>query len=379
MAGTVTLLSSTYACEWIIDSGASHHITPCKELLDKLRSLEKQQDMSKLTKELLCKVIFFPNFGVFQGLYNGKVMGIGRESSGLYILHREFKPTIGAAVAGGVDEAELWHLRLGHPSTVAMQHIPSLKNKVNNTVQENCSVCPIAKQISLPRGDKLAPSTRRTVLMGYYEVQKGYRLFDLDSKTFFVSRDVSFREGILLFRAMQVENEEDVLFMPINDITPPLDHPPTMHHGNNSATTVEETTEPHITDDHETNTTDNASASQHNMQPANSYNSVQGSEPTAEEPDTSLKGAESAPAKPNATKPIAENGRGKKVTKQPIWLKYYVTSKDKAPNCLYSITNYVEYDHLSIGYQEYLIMFSAPTEPKTFKKAFQDQRWIEAM
>ncbi|OIT08991.1 hypothetical protein A4A49_58033, partial [Nicotiana attenuata] len=120
IAGTIALLSSTYACEWIIDSGASHHITPCKELLDELRSLEKQQDsrvqvptgsrssiacagstkilggqkitnvlhvpdfkfnllsVSKLTKELQYRVTFLPNFYVFQGLYNGKVIGIGR-------------------------------------------------------------------------------------------------------------------------------------------------------------------------------------------------------------------------------------------------------------------------------------------------------------
>ncbi|XP_070050325.1 uncharacterized protein [Nicotiana tomentosiformis] len=89
------------------------------------------------------------NDSTSNGHYNSKVMGIGRESNGLYILQREFKPTVGAAVAGGVNESELWHLRLGHPSTVAMQHIPNLKNKVNNTVQENCSVCPMAKQIRL--------------------------------------------------------------------------------------------------------------------------------------------------------------------------------------------------------------------------------------
>lgn len=40
---------------------------------------------------------------------------------------------------------------------------------------------------NLPRGDKLALRARRAVLMGYAEVQKGYRLFDLDLKTFFVS------------------------------------------------------------------------------------------------------------------------------------------------------------------------------------------------
>ncbi|OIT26626.1 hypothetical protein A4A49_65929, partial [Nicotiana attenuata] len=71
--------------------------------------------------------------------------------------------------------------------------------------------------------------------------------------------------------------------------------------------------------------------------------------------------------------------RGKRITKPPIWLKDYVTSKSNAPTCSYSNSNYVEYGHLSTGYQEYLSLFSAPTEPKNFKEASQDQKWIEAM
>ncbi|XP_075080827.1 uncharacterized protein LOC107797435 [Nicotiana tabacum] len=184
-----------------------------------------------------------------------KISWIGRESNGLHILQREFKPTVGTVVTRRGNEADLWYLRMRHPSAVAMRHIPSLKNKVNNVVHEKCSVCPLAKQIrlptaildgktpyellygkelrldhirvfgclcyasSLPRGDKLAPRVRRTMLMGYSETQKGYRLFDLDTKTFFVSRDVSFREGIFPFRSMQIENEEEVLFMPVIDMT----------------------------------------------------------------------------------------------------------------------------------------------------------------
>lgn len=45
---------------------------------------------------------------------------------------------------------------------------------------------------NLPGSDKLAPRARRAVLLGYYDTQKGYKLFDLDTKTFFMSRDISF-------------------------------------------------------------------------------------------------------------------------------------------------------------------------------------------
>nr|XP_016505965.1 PREDICTED: uncharacterized protein LOC107823773 [Nicotiana tabacum] len=206
---------------------------------------------------------------------------------------------------------------------------------------------------SLPRGDKLAPRARRTVLMGYSEVQKGYRLFDLDFKTFFVSRDVSFRERILPFRAMPVEHEEEVLFMPVNDATPPPDHHHVMQHDNNSATTTEEQIEPEppTIDNHETTTTYNTSASQHTEDPADTDNPVEGSAPVVEAPDTSLQEAESIADEPNTTEAVAENGRGKRLTKPSIWLKDYVTSKTK----------------LLIAYTPSLTMWSMITCPLVIK------------
>ncbi|OIT40373.1 hypothetical protein A4A49_65512, partial [Nicotiana attenuata] len=128
MAGIVSMLSSDCLFEWIIDSGASHHITSCKEKLIDVNELGSQVSrkvqvptgnksqitdigsaiildgqrikdflhvpdfkfnllsVSKLTKDLVCTVKFFPDFCLLQGLYSGKVMGIGRETDGLYIL-----------------------------------------------------------------------------------------------------------------------------------------------------------------------------------------------------------------------------------------------------------------------------------------------------
>ncbi|XP_075103413.1 uncharacterized protein LOC142177999 [Nicotiana tabacum] len=411
VAGTVSLLSTTYACEWIIDSGASHHITPCKELLEELRSLEKQHDsrvqvpignkssitsagstvilgsqkitnvlhvsdfkfnllsVSKLTKELLCSVIFPLNSVCFRDFNNVKVMWIGRENNGLYILQRGWKPTVCAAITRNDENgAELWHLRLGHPSVVAMQHIPSLKNKANGIVHEHCSVCPMAKQIrlsfpnsrmldgkstykllhgkepkldhlrvfgclcyasNLPRGDKLAPRARKAILMGYSETQKGYILFDLYSKTFFVSRDVSFREEIFPFRSMPIEKEEEVLLMPLTDMTRNVKHTQDYNVYEDQPLLVQQATKP------------------------------------VEEVSIGEQ--------------IPDYDRGKRVTKRPIWLKDYVTTTSKPTIYSYSIANYVGYVHLSVAYQEYLSLFSTHTEPKTFNKASKDQKWIEAM
>lgn len=52
-------------------------------------------------------------------------------------------------------------------------------------------------------------------MIGYSETQKGYRLFDLDTKTIFVSRGVDFRERIFPFRTRGVDDEDNLLFMPL--------------------------------------------------------------------------------------------------------------------------------------------------------------------
>ncbi|KAH0745965.1 hypothetical protein KY285_007622 [Solanum tuberosum] len=53
--------------------------------------------VSKITKDLSCVVLFFHDFCVFHGLYNGKVLGIGREKEGLYLLREKITPTINVA------------------------------------------------------------------------------------------------------------------------------------------------------------------------------------------------------------------------------------------------------------------------------------------
>lgn len=69
---------------------------------------------------------------------------------------------------------------------------------------------------NLPRGDKLDARARRAVLLGYSDTQKGYKLCDLDTRTFFMSRDVSFRESTFPFK-MGKACDDELLFVPITD------------------------------------------------------------------------------------------------------------------------------------------------------------------
>ncbi|XP_019256000.1 PREDICTED: uncharacterized protein LOC109234449 [Nicotiana attenuata] len=201
MTGIISLLANAGMCDWVIDTGATHHVTYSKDILSSVRRIDDQGknevqlatgnkgkithtgeafvlgnktvknvlyvpdfkfnllSVSKLTRDLSCSVTFFPDFYMFQDLYSGRVMGIGREHNGLYLLKENI--TVAAAsffMSKGAEgffmskgaEGELWHLRLGHASLKSMQHIPELKKKVDMQFNDLLTSLGIIHQSSCP-------------------------------------------------------------------------------------------------------------------------------------------------------------------------------------------------------------------------------------
>ncbi|XP_019230061.1 PREDICTED: uncharacterized protein LOC109211022 [Nicotiana attenuata] len=244
MACTVSLLSNTYTCEWIVDSDVSHHITLCIEMLQELRHIDKLHN-SKVqvptregshiantgSTEILRK---YRITNVLHALHSGKVMGIGRENNRLYFLRRGIKSPLGVAVIKNEDMATLWHLRLGHPSVGAMKHIPLLKNKVTDKIQEECMLL-FGESVSRLQ---CTSSILTVVLDGKtpYELLYGeapkldHRVFvclsyasnfprsDKLAARAMLLRDVSFRETIFPFKTGKAY-DDDLLFIPITDAT----------------------------------------------------------------------------------------------------------------------------------------------------------------
>nr|XP_009621229.1 uncharacterized protein LOC104112894 [Nicotiana tomentosiformis] len=70
--------------------------------------------------------------------------------------------------------------------------------------------------------------------------------------------------------------------------------------------------------------------------------------------------------------------RSSRPSKPPRWLQDYVTKGSK-PSCSYPLSSYVTYAKLKPVYLQALLAYSALLEPKTFKKASSNLKWIQAM
>ncbi|RVW87469.1 Retrovirus-related Pol polyprotein from transposon RE2 [Vitis vinifera] len=149
---------------WIIDTGATHHVTG---------------DLSWL----------FDTIALFEcpvGLPNGEsvdhtreLIGTGVRRDGLYYFGgAEGDSVQHVSVHNAVSTLELWHKRMGHPSEKVVKLLPPVSNL---------------------KGDKFASRSRKCVFLGYPFGKKGWKLFDLDTKELFVSRDVKFIEDVFPF------------------------------------------------------------------------------------------------------------------------------------------------------------------------------------
>ena len=193
------LSTMSHITPWIIDSGASDHMTdahhlfttysPCAGNLKvkiadgtlspiagkgSIRISESITlnsflhvpnlscnllSISQLTKQSNCSTKFLPSHCVFQDLSSGKTIGSAKECEGLYYFDEidvlgQSSPTNCNSTSYPKDsELLLWHKRMGHPTFQYLQHLfPSLcSNKASWDFQ--CEVCELAKHhhVSFPK------------------------------------------------------------------------------------------------------------------------------------------------------------------------------------------------------------------------------------
>ena len=187
-------VNSTYSNKWVIDSGATDHITSSLELLHKISpspyssialpngnkvpidaigsvqfgsnlSLSKVLhvpsfcvnllSVSKMTKYSNCSITFFPDFCFLPDLATKKTIGLGRQCDGLYYLSTNTTSPLNLVdpkVNQTSLQPDLWHRRLGHPSIQPLKHLADSILKISFVPNKVCDICHLAKQTRLPFG-----------------------------------------------------------------------------------------------------------------------------------------------------------------------------------------------------------------------------------
>ncbi|KAF7132885.1 hypothetical protein RHSIM_Rhsim09G0014100 [Rhododendron simsii] len=132
-----------------IESIGSFHVTPHIKLDEVLKVPQFQVNLlsvSKLTRALKCIVIFFPDFCVVQDAATRKMIGLGKQHNGLYYLAHDQNPVLTYNIR---KHSNLWHQRLGHPSSGPLQVLTKLDSEIYFDSKHVCEICPLAKQTRL--------------------------------------------------------------------------------------------------------------------------------------------------------------------------------------------------------------------------------------
>ncbi|CAH9090200.1 unnamed protein product [Cuscuta europaea] len=165
--------------EWILDSGASYHMTGNVRLMrnaeklvhipvtlpnDEITHATHMGDVwlsstvlirnvllvprlkcnlisiARLVDNPKCDIFFSNDICVIQDQLSRMLIGMGKQHGGVYYFHSFDE--VQAHQVKSVDSIDLWHSRLGHPSMKVLCSIPSLNKYFSSLgLNKNCDAC----------------------------------------------------------------------------------------------------------------------------------------------------------------------------------------------------------------------------------------------
>ncbi|GAA0184934.1 hypothetical protein LIER_32222 [Lithospermum erythrorhizon] len=134
---TDTIAGEFSFASWILDTGASHHVTRRSSCLMAAR------DIASCPVGLPdCYLALATMEGLDQRSRN--LIGAGERKGGLYYYRRI--PTVCAVIISGLSELELWHRHLGHPFDRVLKLVPAIQSSSSRKqLDSSCTICPQAK------------------------------------------------------------------------------------------------------------------------------------------------------------------------------------------------------------------------------------------
>ncbi|XP_059294465.1 uncharacterized protein LOC132047432 [Lycium ferocissimum] len=376
------------------NSGATHHITACKSLLEDLKCLEEYAssivqlptgNKAQITNTGISVILGNLTVkDVLHALYSGKVIGIGRQSNRLYLLRSEIKATVGAAIRDTSltelctqFEVKVKVLRSDNGTKFFNSKYGELFSTLIIVHQSSCAYTPQRNGIMerkhrhildtaralrtqanipikfwghcLPRLDKFASRAKKAVFMGYSDTQKGYSLLELESKTFLVSREVTFTKHVFPFKTNSGESED--IFVPADPL------------GSVSCVVHADLREPPPSIDH-------------TIQPVQVIEPAEQLPPDEPIEPQTQEGLENSTILESTTNTVADIDQVEPVTDDVVAV---ITAENPISPSRTSKAPVWHRDYVLAAYQVYVAAILVALEPSNFKDASRHEHWVEAM
>nr|XP_016435503.1 PREDICTED: uncharacterized protein LOC107761750 [Nicotiana tabacum] len=228
--------------------------------------------------------------------------------------------------------------------------------------------------------DKFQSKSIPVILLGYASTQKGYKLYELNSRKIFVSRDVIFKKNIFPFKCPKEKflssQHDSSTLMPAasSNIFSPS---PTLDYGPVPSTQASPTSPPLSPI---TNLPASPSEPQSPLFTTNSFPAAESIPSDTLLSSSPMDPATSAEPSSSASPDLPPSRKSGRTSKPPIWLTDYVhLPLPSTPSTSYPIQYFISYTYLSPSFKAFLTSFSADVEPSSFHQASKDDICVEAM
>ncbi|GKC91697.1 retrovirus-related pol polyprotein from transposon TNT 1-94, partial [Tanacetum coccineum] len=153
----------------------------------------------KLLDDSNCNVIFTPKFCYFQDRTSRMVIGVGEQREGLFFL-KGVAP-VRAYKISGIGNYDLWHQRMGHPSSKIIDLLPKFNNCTstdNSLKNKACDICFRSKQTreSFTLSDNKATGCFELI---HCDLWGPYRTSSSCSARYFLTIVDDFSRGVWIF------------------------------------------------------------------------------------------------------------------------------------------------------------------------------------